>query len=436
MSASIVSLSSIGLIFFQRHRRGATSVKFISERQRGMTLLELTVVLLILTTLATVALRATSGLQDQARWELTKNRYDEIKKAIIGDPKLIINGQPDISGFIADMGRLPNNIKELLSQNYCDNDFSETVPGNCTGNWINNTDNFIGCSDGVSGEEATCNLAGEIWHDIRAGWNGPYLSTKEISTDPDAFSDGWGNVAVLNTDLNYGWSTFGVVGASLNIQSAGCNGCSLAAYNNAYPANAIAINQNDWLINIGGGITVTLTAPYVPDPVTACDATGVEETLVCQNAHWNGGTCSNVAYKNKIDCEANAGAWTACTATMPTSKSFCESNGGIWAFNTINVCARITFRNEVLGTVITPASASTHLAGTAIGTQATITENGSTQVITFDSFTAPQIPMGFNTFGLYEFDGDCNSDNVIYPAGAQLIEVAFLPNKNIATINW
>ncbi len=57
-----------------------------------MTLIELTVVLLILTTLATVALRSTTNLVEQARWEQTKKRYEEIKKAIIGDPNLIIVG--------------------------------------------------------------------------------------------------------------------------------------------------------------------------------------------------------------------------------------------------------------------------------------------------------------------------------------------------------
>jgi prepilin-type N-terminal cleavage/methylation domain-containing protein len=40
-----------------------------ATRQRGLTLLELTVTLLILAILTTVALKSTSGLQDQARYE-------------------------------------------------------------------------------------------------------------------------------------------------------------------------------------------------------------------------------------------------------------------------------------------------------------------------------------------------------------------------------
>ena len=84
------------------------------HQHQGFSLIELVVVLLIITVLSTIAIRSTVDIGYSARYEQTKERLNSIRQSIVGNPKRSINGQPDISGFVADMGRLPINVRELI----------------------------------------------------------------------------------------------------------------------------------------------------------------------------------------------------------------------------------------------------------------------------------------------------------------------------------
>lgn len=138
------------------------------RKQSGLTLLELTVTLLILAMLSTVALQSTGGLQDQARFEQTQNRLHMIREAILGDPRKTVNGRAVVSGFVADMGRLPNDLRELLDG---------------TGLPVYAIDPLTG---------------------LGYGWRGPYLPSSQNPAHPDAFTDGWGREAQgYCSDLNY-----------------------------------------------------------------------------------------------------------------------------------------------------------------------------------------------------------------------------------------
>lgn len=79
--------------------------------RRRLTLIELVVVLAILAATAGVALRATDGLAQQARFETTGRTLGELETAIAG-PRAA--HQPDGtlvgSGFVADLGRLPRAV--------------------------------------------------------------------------------------------------------------------------------------------------------------------------------------------------------------------------------------------------------------------------------------------------------------------------------------
>ncbi len=87
------------------------TVRAKALRRSGLTLIELLVVLLILAILTTVAIQSTAGLVDQARYEATQRTLQNVQEAIVGP-----GGQrePDgtllISGFVADVGRLPNAV--------------------------------------------------------------------------------------------------------------------------------------------------------------------------------------------------------------------------------------------------------------------------------------------------------------------------------------
>lgn len=117
-----------------------------------------------------MTLSSVENNSDQIRFENTRNRLAAIRHAIIGDTSRTVNGQPDVRGFVADMGRLPTNLNELLIS-----------PGN---DWE---------------YDDTYNL----W----AGWNGPYLASTSL-TGTNAFRDGWGNVDAnaANDANNFGWT--------------------------------------------------------------------------------------------------------------------------------------------------------------------------------------------------------------------------------------
>jgi type II secretory pathway pseudopilin PulG len=151
----------------KRPVRSRVRIKPFHE-QSGLTLLELVVTLLILTMLTTVAIQSTGGLQVQARFEQTQNRLLMIREAILGDPRKTVNGQAVVSGFVADMGRLPNDLRELLD--------GTGLPAYAI--------------DPLTG--------------LGYGWRGPYLLSSQNPADPDAFTDGWGREAQgYCSDVNY-----------------------------------------------------------------------------------------------------------------------------------------------------------------------------------------------------------------------------------------
>ena len=179
--------------------------------QSAFTLIEMIVTLLVLTMLSSVALRSASGLQDQARFEQTQQRLQMIREAILGDPRKTVNGQAVMSGFVADMGRLPVNLEELL-----DNSAGNPV-------WATGV-----CSVATYTDQVNCVNNSGTWTpnpgNLGVGWRGPYLQTSQNTANADAFTDGWGRVAQgycgndpsassasctaghwVSADFNYGW---------------------------------------------------------------------------------------------------------------------------------------------------------------------------------------------------------------------------------------
>jgi prepilin-type N-terminal cleavage/methylation domain-containing protein len=196
------------------------------KRQQGFTLLELLVVIGLL---GLVAMSITSlVVEDQGvkRQEVTEKRWDEIRKAIIGDTSRTLNGEPMLSGYVADMGRLPANLKELIAQG----------------------DQPDWTSVALSSVEPNMNMTGEL----SGGWRGPYLYTG----GSQFFRDGWGNVDPDNTEdnKNFGW-VVGLSGTVPNItdiavQSLGFNNAIGGdGYDEDSPSVATIANANGWQLN-------------------------------------------------------------------------------------------------------------------------------------------------------------------------------------------
>jgi prepilin-type N-terminal cleavage/methylation domain-containing protein len=80
-------------------------------QRSGLTLIELLVVLVILVILTTVAITATSQVIDQGRYDATQRTLQNIQDAILGPPNQRgPDGSPLVTGFVADMGRLPTPV--------------------------------------------------------------------------------------------------------------------------------------------------------------------------------------------------------------------------------------------------------------------------------------------------------------------------------------
>ncbi|MEM9099473.1 MAG: prepilin-type N-terminal cleavage/methylation domain-containing protein, partial [Pseudomonadota bacterium] len=81
--------------------------RFIKDTQAGFSLLEVLIVVSILSVAAYVALDAVDHDSSELRYNLTETRLEKIRRAIVGDPSLTLNGSPMISGYVADVGQLP-----------------------------------------------------------------------------------------------------------------------------------------------------------------------------------------------------------------------------------------------------------------------------------------------------------------------------------------
>lgn len=196
--------------------------------QRGFTLVELLLVLFILSSLALLAAAAVDGADDQVRFDQTKSRLEQIRRAILGDSSRTLNGQPEVSGFVADMGRLPSNLRELIEP-----------PADVDQLW------------GMRGLDLS-GVALPLGA-LYGGWRGPYLQVDPSTTALRTFHDGWNN-DLSGAENDFGWRVT-EANANFAIQSVGADaavGSGDNLYDVDYPANGNLINEDDWRLDLDG----------------------------------------------------------------------------------------------------------------------------------------------------------------------------------------
>lgn len=214
-------------------------VQASQQRLRGFTLIELLLVIFLLGSLALVTTLFVDNANEQYRFDATKTRLEQMRRAIIGDTSRTLNGQPEISGFVADMGRLPANLQELIE-----------LP--------------VGAYEWGLEPIAVSGVAGVL----PGGWRGPYLEAIQESgvSGVRAYRDGWGNPDVAGDEANFGWvfklkkaddtdTAVPAEAVALAVQSLGVDGAIGQAdasnpYQADYPNDGYRVALNDWALNL------------------------------------------------------------------------------------------------------------------------------------------------------------------------------------------
>ena len=364
------------------------------NHSQGFTLIELVMVLLIVAVTGTILVKGMSGLQDATRDNITRERVTQIKQAIINVQT--INGTPTVSGFVADVGRLPDCIRELVD-GYCE---ASGIPS---------------CASDVTLANPTyCTSTANIIKDQR--WNGPYLTTSN-----GTFYDGWGNPDTL--DGNFGWkyirgasgnytgsgvcsytvgtTTIASVCDRLILQSLGADGLPNGApenppiYNDDYPYNnssgvqPFLIQPSDWIIDLS---TSGLNAQFIHPPATsmfpslssvACSSglpstsfTGATVTSTCS---------TSMTATSTITCPATQPNTTVAvsptTLTGLTSTFTCLSSSGIAVTTPVTATCPATTTALATPSPINPATPGSAIFVCTSATSTTITTSISNSSI-------------------------------------------------------
>lgn len=85
------------------------------KKSRGVTLLEMIVVMVIIGILAGISLSAIDRVRERSQIDETMEELKRIGKAIVGDPELIVDGKRIDFGYVGDMGKLPDSLGSLVN---------------------------------------------------------------------------------------------------------------------------------------------------------------------------------------------------------------------------------------------------------------------------------------------------------------------------------
>ena len=198
--------------------------------QAGVSRLEVLITSGSLAGAAYVALSTVEVNTGRHRYEMTERRLDAIRRALAGEPGLVANGAPVVSGFVADVGQLPPCLRALVErQADCDDDGAADF-----------SPQAYQLTDGV----------------IAFGWRGPYLQTQGGS-----YPDAWGNG---DATPDFGW----------NVTPTGAAPVTDLDFASLGRDRAVGDPTNDGGYNIDAAMTVAET-----DVTTPLDAAGLVVSL-------------------------------------------------------------------------------------------------------------------------------------------------------------
>ncbi len=178
-------------------RTAPNDVRTCGCRARGFSLIQLMMVLVVLASLATVAVQSTSKSINQPKAEATQQLFSDIRASIAGlppSPPARITART--SSFVADMGRLPRTRQVLTtSGTWLTLDELLTRGGLLSfTNYVSDESNTVlywDPSSAIGGHSARNrgNSANVLY--VPCGWRGPYIYTP---VEQPLLVDGWGKI--------------------------------------------------------------------------------------------------------------------------------------------------------------------------------------------------------------------------------------------------
>jgi prepilin-type N-terminal cleavage/methylation domain-containing protein len=84
------------------------------RNNKGFSLIELILVIVIAGILASVAMRSMTAVEQTTRFEQTRHELDRLAWAMVGNPELVSDGHRVDFGYVGDIGALPSDPRDLL----------------------------------------------------------------------------------------------------------------------------------------------------------------------------------------------------------------------------------------------------------------------------------------------------------------------------------
>lgn len=95
--------------------QGILLIRKYSKLRNGFTLIEVIVVVAILFILAGTMIPFVYRVWESTEIDTTKERMSDLKKAMVGDARLIQNGVRTHFGYVGDIGQLPSSLSNLIA---------------------------------------------------------------------------------------------------------------------------------------------------------------------------------------------------------------------------------------------------------------------------------------------------------------------------------
>ena len=218
-------------------------------RKKGFSLLEVLVVLTILGFFIAMMAQVFTKQDDQRRFDETRIRMEEIKKAILGSKGAYANGQRQFAGYVVDMGELP-----LLDDALDDG----VVTNQPEGLWTDDLDSGPNPDLPAWGYQAIS----RIW----MGWRGPYIEKPVLRpgevSGQEKLRDGWGNPF-----------HFSVASGAITIESYGADG--VAGGTEFSKDISLVIKKTEYMAPIAGRVDGGVTNIKIYYPIA-----GVENSCI------------------------------------------------------------------------------------------------------------------------------------------------------------